>query len=193
MRVSRLRSKGGHRSGETDSFSTLEKWNSGVNNSGIPIKANMVAVLLLAEGRRPPRLLLLRRTTSDPYAPGSRQILYGHIEAGETAEQTVVREIGEETGLTVKSLFTLNETFTFYEKVGKIISLVPVFVAIGDDSEKLRLDPGEHIEAEWLELGEARRHLIWPAQRRALDVLGELMESGGLPEIMRLPIPGQVR
>jgi 8-oxo-dGTP pyrophosphatase MutT (NUDIX family) len=153
----------------------------------------MVAAFILAEGRTPPCILLLRRTAGDSYAPGSRQILYGHIEDGESPEQTVVREIGEETGLIVKSLFTLNETFTFYEKVSKILSLVPVFVATVDDGEKLQLDPDEHIEAEWLELGEAREYLTWPAQKRALDVLSELMESGGLPEIMRLQLPNQVR
>lgn len=137
----------------------------------------------------PPQLLLFQRNSDDLYAPGSYQILYGHIEQGEYPEQTLMREIAEETGFATVKLYTLNETFTFYEKISRTIQLTPLFAAFVKRDTPLRLDPREHCAAEWFSLEEAERRLTWPAQRRALNLLSELLRTGELPEIMRLETP----
>ena len=45
------------------------------------------------------RVLLVKRATSRAFYPGVWDIAGGHSEDGETAEQTLVRELGEELGI----------------------------------------------------------------------------------------------
>jgi len=66
------------------------------------------------------RLLMIRRTDNDLYAiPGGAQ------EVGETISQTVVREVREETGVTVDGLLAVSSGFGPAWRVdgGKIVSL----------------------------------------------------------------------
>jgi len=156
---------------------------------GIPLRADMVAAFLL-DSKAPGQTLLLQRRRDDKYAPGGFQMLYGHIEPGEYPEQTLAREIAEETGLKIEKFYSLNETLTFYDKVSRTIRMTPVFVAYLRTDTPLRLDETEHCAAEWVSFGEAGRRLPWKAQREALSGLRELLsDDEGLPEIMRLEVP----
>jgi 8-oxo-dGTP diphosphatase len=63
-----------------------------------PPKARFcLAVLQDAQGR----ILLLRRARDDDFAPGLWGFPGGHIHEGETPEETVAREVLEETGLSL--------------------------------------------------------------------------------------------
>lgn len=66
----------------------------------MPVKTLAVIVLKLPDGR----LVLQRRTSDAPVAAGKLGFFGGHIEAGETPEQCVRRELAEETSLDVDSL-----------------------------------------------------------------------------------------
>lgn len=134
-------------------------------------------------------MLFLTRTPTDSHAPGIAQIVYGHIEDDEYPEDTVLREITEETGLTIESLYSLNETFTFYDKVSRCMQLVPVFFAFVNENEPAVKKCAEHSGHEWIRLENARSFLPWQAQQRALDVLVETLDSGALPERMIMDIP----
>lgn len=146
----------------------------------------MVAAFLVSV-EEPRRLLLLRRGSSDSHAPGVEQILYGHIESGESAIETLLRELGEETGLNPHAIYSLNETFTFYNKYTGGMSLTPLFLLFVSAEDPVDLDPAEHSSAEWVPFDSARSRLVWPAQRRAFDILVDLLENG-LPELMRLEV-----
>lgn len=67
---------------------------------------------------------------------GRWSIPKGHVEEGESLEQTAVREIGEETGLTeLKVLEKLDKLHFFYRKEGKLIfmtTFVFLIEALGD-------------------------------------------------------------
>ncbi len=78
---------------------------------------------------------------------GRWSIPKGHVEEGETLEQTATREIGEETGLTdVRLLEKLDKLHFFYRKEGKLIFMTTfVFLveALGDtDAIKPEMSEG---------------------------------------------------
>jgi len=90
---------------------------------------NIVAVFLIAE--RDNKVLLLRRYQTG-YCDGDWDIISGHVEAGETAKQAVIREAQEEAGILVeakdlemvhvmhrKSIADRSERVDFYFKTKK--------------------------------------------------------------------------
>jgi len=156
--------------------------------SGLPVKFELIACFVLSKVEAGYSLLFLTRTPADSHAPGTAQIVYGHIENGESAEDTVLREITEETGLIVASLYSLNETFSFYDKISRCMQIVPVFIAFVNENEPAVGNCAEHSGYEWIRLEDAHQHLPWQAQQRVLDVLTDLLDSGCIPERMRLDI-----
>jgi 8-oxo-dGTP pyrophosphatase MutT (NUDIX family) len=58
--------------------------------------AEIVSAILVRDGK----LLLSPRNPDEKIWPNTWDILDGHIETGETAEQALVREAGEEAGVT---------------------------------------------------------------------------------------------
>lgn len=67
----------------------------------------------------------------------------GHVESGETLEQTAIREIGEETGLkALKIIDKLDKIHFFYRMEGKLIFMT-TFVFLIEST-----DPTEEVEAE---------------------------------------------
>ncbi len=155
---------------------------------GIEVRSELVSCFVIAEFETGYSLLMLQRMPDDKHTPGMAQILYGHIKDGETPESTVLREIMEETGLIVNCLYSLNETFTFYDRIAGCMQLTPVFVAIVDGAKQINVDLKEHTACEWVRIEDAHRRLYWPAQQRAFSGLNNLLLSGGLPELMRLEI-----
>jgi len=98
----------------------------------------------------------------------------------------VSREVREETGLQLDELFSLNETFIFYDEASNSIQLTPVFVALVSTGSLVVIDPEEHSSFDWVGLECAPAKLYWPAQRRALEQLIALLEEGPLPSLMKM-------
>ncbi len=71
----------------------------------------------------------------------------GKIEAGESAEQAIAREISEELEVTIRP----QKVFAgfLHEYPHAIINLIPVVCAIADDAKPLAL---EHAELSWTEI-----------------------------------------
>jgi len=83
----------------------------------------------------------------------------GHVEKGESLEQTAQREIGEETGLTnVKIGDKLDNIYFFYRKQGKLIFMTTcVFMveALGDSDQLKHGDSEGIIAVKWFGASEA--------------------------------------
>lgn len=83
----------------------------------------------------------------------------GHVEEGESLEQTAVREVTEETGLTQLRLGEkLDKLHFFYRKEGKLIFMTTyVFLmeALGDTDAVIPENSEGIVDAKWFDSGEA--------------------------------------
>jgi 8-oxo-dGTP pyrophosphatase MutT (NUDIX family) len=85
----------------------------------------------------------------------------GHVEAGESIEQTALREVTEETGLTELKLGEkLDKLHFFYRKEGKLIFMTTyVFLmeALGDSDDVIPGDSVGIVDTKWFPQEEALR------------------------------------
>lgn len=83
----------------------------------------------------------------------------GHVEEGESLEQTALREVAEETGLTQFRLGEkLDKLHFFYRKEGKLIFMtthVYLMEAIGDTDAVIPEDSEGIVDAKWFDSTEA--------------------------------------
>jgi len=113
-------------------------------------------------------VLLLRRSTG-AFA-GAWTFVMGGVEDGELGTDAARRELFEETGLSLVTLFTAGELDAFYDPVRDRIVHVPFFVAyVGGDAVVLEDDV--HDAHRWVPFYEAEELLEFAAQRR---ILGEI-------------------
>lgn len=113
-------------------------------------------------------MLLLKRATSV-----FRDIwcyIGGSIEEGETAWQSALREIKEETGITKVSLYISNKFDQFYSPNENYIYIAPVFVGYVDDAQSVQLNY-EHSDYKWLSFNEAIELVDLPGNDEVLTFI----------------------
>lgn len=111
--------------------------------------------------------------------PKVRALPKGHIDPGEKAELTAIRETREETGLSGRMKGKLGDVKYAYKFEGKsIFKIVSFFLLEWESGEIDALDPKMRIEVEvafWLPLQRAVKELSYPGERqmaqRALEML----------------------
>ncbi len=137
----------------------------------------------------PPEFLTLRRSDNDRIYPGLWQLVSGGIEPGEKAYEAALREIGEEIGLTPEKLFNTPLTNTFYFFTNDTVNVSPVFAAEVDTADQVKLSP-EHQEYRWLKKEEAMSLLVWPGQKKAVEMVCEfIINDNPSREFMKIPFP----
>ena len=107
------------------------------------------------------------------YDEGHWDLPKGHVEAGETEEQTARREIAEESGITQLEFapdFRHVITYKFKRK-GKLIPKDVVYFLAKTEETEVRLSD-EHTDFEWLEYEHARRRLTY-SNTKNLVILAE--------------------
>ncbi len=118
------------------------------------------------------------------WAPGRMSVLAGFVEAGESAEAAVAREVGEEVGIAVRDVrYAGSQPHPFPA------SLMLGFTALLDGDPTLRLDDDEIVEAGWFSREEVRRTGEWGADtglRTDAAVPGEAA-AGEVPVLRGLP------
>jgi 8-oxo-dGTP pyrophosphatase MutT (NUDIX family) len=140
------------------------------------VRTSLVDVYVLRGDGPGLECLVLRRGTGGR-CPGSWETVHGHIEAAERPAGAAARELEEETGLIPLRLYNLSRVELFYQHRNDEVALVPVFAAFVAGDATVRLGP-EHDGFEWLSLPDARLRFAWPRERRALDDILTLLESG---------------
>jgi len=102
----------------------------------------------------------------------------GHIEAGETLEQTAIREVLEETGILAEILQPLGTVEYWFVLNNKRIHKVVHHFLMLRISGELSADDREVDEVAWVPLGELPERLTYANERRLVagivDLLAEL-------------------
>jgi dihydroneopterin triphosphate diphosphatase len=124
-----------------------------------------------------PEYLVLKRANDEPLYPGLWQIVTGTLENGETAVRGAMREVGEETGLTITRLWSVPGLGGFFDAAADAVNLCPLFAAEVAGGREPKLS-AEHQMYGWFNHERARSHLVWPSQRQTLDLVHEFIASG---------------
>jgi 8-oxo-dGTP pyrophosphatase MutT (NUDIX family) len=109
---------------------------------------------------------------------GRWEIPKGHPEKGETAQQTALREISEETGLPAVSLHVIKPLTTSnyaFQSEGKLVfKRVDTFLVTCDDDPPLRHQESEVDDAQWFPVTNAKEVAAFNDTKKLID---EAMES----------------
>ncbi len=112
------------------------------------------------------------------YVAGHWGFPKGHIEEGESEQQTALREMGEETGITDFSLrdgFRGEIRYSFHRGDNTVDKRVIFFILeAGADEVKLS---SEHIDYRWLTYSEAREKLTYDNTKHLIDKVEDFLNS----------------
>ncbi len=136
-------------------------------------------------------LLLIRRSTGR-ILPGLWQCVSGSIEPGERIAPAALREVEEETGFganRIEAFFDLDLVNIFHEPSVDAVVMSAVFA--------VRVRPGsepvlsrEHTAFRWLPLEVARREVVWPGYRTAIEHLRDFLLDPDRERWFRLGLDG---
>ena len=111
------------------------------------------------------KFLLLKRAKTKIYEH-LWQGVAGKIEDGETAVETAIRELMEETGFKPLRMFIADHISKFYEAKWDRINLVPVF---GIEVKKSEVSISkEHCDFKWVDFELASKTLVWQGQKEGI-------------------------
>jgi 8-oxo-dGTP diphosphatase len=110
----------------------------------------LVAAFIVQEGR----ILLGQRASDRAFYPDVWDVFGGHIEPGERPDQTLVRELEEELGITPTQWTELGVIRDSLPEHDLVVYLYCVTAWIGTPSNR---QPEEHSLIQWLSYSEAVR------------------------------------
>ena len=119
--------------------------------------------------------------------PGAWETIHGRLDAGERPEHGAVREVWEETSLTVVRLYNVTVQ-PFYLHMFQTVQLAVVFAAFVDEPAVVTLGE-EHRRHEWLTVEEAAGRFVWPREREALTHIRQLLaggDAGPVEDVLRV-------
>jgi 8-oxo-dGTP pyrophosphatase MutT (NUDIX family) len=115
----------------------------------------------------------------------------GHIDPGEDALQAAVREVREETGVSVELIADLGEIGYWYRRENKTVSKSVDFFLFRYVSGDLADHDDEVERARWIDLRKALSELSYDGEReilaRALQTLGAPVGADGSDDVARRP------
>lgn len=119
-------------------------------------------------------VLVLRRAEGTR-CTGAWEIVHGRVDPEERPEEAAVREVKEETSLTIERLYNLT-CQSFYLHRLSTVQIAVVFVAFVGPGD-VTLGP-EHDQAEWVTPDEASALLSWPRSISALRDAVQVFHTG---------------
>lgn len=99
----------------------------------------------------------------------------GHVEKKETEHETAVREIMEETGLTVEFIDGFRQVITYAPRPGRIKDVV--FFLARAAKGRIVCQPEEVADARFLPFGAAMERLTHPSDRDTLAAAEAFLEE----------------
>ncbi len=110
----------------------------------------VIGVVKLDDDRDDCIILLLKRNAQRRTSPNKWQTPSGFIDEGESAEEAVLREVKEETGLEG----TIKKSGSVFEVVDEWARWIIVPFLIIVKSDKVVIDAREHSEFRWVKVNE---------------------------------------
>ncbi len=101
----------------------------------------------------------------------------GHIELGETAEQTAIREVAEETGIQGSVLAALGSIDYWFVTEGRRVHKTVHHYLMRFLDGELSDDDVEVSEVAWVPLQELPSRLAYADERKLAEVAGELIDK----------------
>jgi 8-oxo-dGTP pyrophosphatase MutT (NUDIX family) len=132
------------------------------------------------------RVLVMRRAAGTR-CTGAWEAVHGRIEKDERPEEAILREIREEAGLEVSSLYNVICQPFYLHRQGTV-QVAVVFAAFVPDGADVHLGP-EHDSFDWLAPEDALARLSWPRSRSALrDAISLLRagDAGPMEDVLRV-------
>jgi hypothetical protein len=117
--------------------------------------------------RRQGKILLLKRSQKVGTNKGKWAAVSGFIERGESPEETALKEVKEETGITTARLVARGEALRIRDGI-YLWSIYPFLLEAGD--EEVVLD-WEHTECKWVGVDELAGYDTVPGFRKVLEAL----------------------
>jgi 8-oxo-dGTP pyrophosphatase MutT (NUDIX family) len=121
------------------------------------------------------KVLVLQRA-DDTRCPGTWETVHGSIDAGEEPEQAALREVAEETSLTVERLYSVTVQ-TFYLPKSHVVQVGVGFAAFVAEPGAAVMGR-EHTTCEWLSVEDAMQRFHWPRERDGLRDAVKLLAGG---------------
>ncbi len=121
------------------------------------------------------QVLFLKRLPQKPQG-NTWGIPGGKFDQGETASQTVIREIGEETGIKLsdQSLKYFGKTYVRYPDTDYIFH---IFEYTLDDFPKVTFNPKEHADYRWVTLEDAMQMTLIPGEEECISAVYGIQNS----------------
>lgn len=128
----------------------------------MPVERSAGAIIFREEGKELLYLLL-------HYGEGHWDFPKGHVEPGEKTEETVRREVQEETGMTQLDFVSgFNETIRYFFMSNKKRVLKFVAYRLARTSQKEVTLSFEHTSSAWLPFSEAMKRVTFATSRKVL-------------------------
>ncbi len=135
----------------------------------MPVEISAGAVVYQLEGGKVGYLLL-------HYESGHWDFAKGNVERGEKVEETIAREVAEETG--IRDIVFVEgfgeEIKYFYRRQGKTVFKKVIFLLAETQSKKVELSY-EHIGYDWLGYEEALERLTYENAKQVLKKTHEFL------------------
>jgi 8-oxo-dGTP pyrophosphatase MutT (NUDIX family) len=106
----------------------------------------------------------------------------GHIEQGETPEQTAVREVAEETGVDSRVLAELGSIDYWFIAEGRRVHKTVHHYLLASVGGELSDEDIEVAEVAWVPLPELQTRLAYADERRLAARAGRLIDTMGEPD-----------
>lgn len=134
------------------------------------ILSNLVEVIVFRKKVEGFQYLLLKRSSKEELYPDLWQVITGSVNRKELSVKAALRELNEETGLFAKRFWIVPFIDSYFNRSIDTIQLVPVFAVEIGNNQRIQLS-SEHQCYSWMRYSEARKRLVWPGQRNALEVV----------------------
>jgi 8-oxo-dGTP pyrophosphatase MutT (NUDIX family) len=99
----------------------------------------------------------------------------GHIEKGETLEQTAVREVQEETGWLCKITKRFLKVQYYFQREGVLVRKIVHWFLMEPVEVTGKSDPEEIMDTRWVPWSEAAELLVYESDKK---IMGKLKEEG---------------